>query len=51
MNINYTFAQPENDAQNFYYYKQGFTNDELNKIENVSVLFLLSIIIITNIII
>ena len=34
MNINYTFAQPENDAQNFYYYKQGFTNDELNKIEN-----------------
>ena len=34
MNINYTFDQPETDAQNFYFYKEGFNADELNRIES-----------------
>ena len=33
MNINYTFDQPENDSQNYYYYKQGFSKEELSEIE------------------
>jgi PKHD-type hydroxylase len=34
MNLNYTFDQQETDAQNFYFFKEGFDVDELNKIES-----------------
>ena len=33
MNLNYTFDQPENDSQNYYFYKEGFNKEELNIIE------------------
>ena len=33
MNLNYTFEQQETDSQNYYYYKQGFSKEELTKIE------------------
>ena len=34
MKIHYTFNQPETDAQNFYFYKKGFNDEELAKIES-----------------
>lgn len=33
MNLNYTFDQQETDSQNYYYFKNGFSKKELNKIE------------------
>ena len=37
MNVNYTFEQQETDSQNFYFFQEGFSKEELNKIEkNVS---------------
>lgn len=34
MNLNYTFEQPDSDAQNYYFFKNGFNKDELSKIEH-----------------
>jgi|TARA_R110000744_G_scaffold8451_2_gene28059 PKHD-type hydroxylase len=37
MNVNYTFEQQETDSQNFYFFQEGFSKEELTKIEkNVS---------------
>ena len=33
MNLNYTFEQQQTDSMNYYYYKQGFSKEELSKIE------------------
>ena len=32
MNLNYTFEQEQTDSQNYFYYKEGFSKDELKKI-------------------
>ena len=29
----YNFDQSENDPQNYYYYSEGFTKEELDKID------------------
>lgn len=34
MNLNYTFNQKETDSQNYYFFKNGFSKDELQKIYN-----------------
>jgi PKHD-type hydroxylase len=33
MQVNYNFFQPENDSQNYYFYEDGFSKEELQKIE------------------
>lgn len=33
MQINYNFSQAENDSQNYYFYEEGFSKEELQKIE------------------
>ena len=33
MELNYTFDTRQNDSQNYYYYNEGFSKEELNKIE------------------
>ncbi len=33
MNLNYTFDQQETDSQNYYFFKNGFSKKELNRIE------------------
>tara|TARA_Y100000004_G_C8807834_1_gene366255 strand:- start:146 stop:745 length:600 start_codon:yes stop_codon:yes gene_type:complete len=33
MELNYTFDTRKNDSQNYYYYNEGFSKEELNKIE------------------
>ena len=32
MNLNYTFEQEQTESQNYFYYKEGFSKDELKKI-------------------
>ena len=34
MNLNYNFNQEETDSQNYYFFKNGFDQKELKKIEN-----------------
>ncbi len=34
MNLNYTFDQQETDSQNYYFFKEGFSKAELDKIED-----------------
>jgi len=34
MNLNYNFNQKETDSQNYYFFKNGFDQKELKKIEN-----------------
>jgi PKHD-type hydroxylase len=33
MHLSYNFDRPENDSQNYYFYKEGFSKEELDKIE------------------
>jgi len=33
MFTSYNFDQPSTDAENFYYFSQGFTKEELKQIE------------------
>ena len=33
MELNYTFDTRQNDSQNYYYYTEGFSKEELDKIE------------------
>ena len=33
MHLSYNFDRPENDSQNYYFYKEGFNKEELDKIE------------------
>lgn len=34
MNLNYTFNQKKTDSQNYYYFNEGFSKNELKMIEN-----------------
>ena len=34
MNLSYNFDQEETDSQNYYFFKEGFSREELKKIEN-----------------
>ena len=33
MELNYTFDTKQNDSQNYYYFNEGFSSEELDKIE------------------
>ena len=33
MHLSYNFDRPENDSQNYYFFKDGFSKEELEKIE------------------